>query len=161
MKRFSTSRRVAHGASDMFALVADVERYPEFVPLCQALRIRKRQPIDIKGREDGEGRSGELLIADMTVAYKVLRETFTSEVRLDPGANRIDVRYVDGPFQSLDNVWRFTPQPSGGSVVDFSIAYAFRSRTFQVVAGAVFDRAFQRFAEAFEARADRIYGRAA
>jgi coenzyme Q-binding protein COQ10 len=71
------------------------------------------------------------------------------------------VRYLDGPFQSLNNVWHFTPQSGGGSTVDFAIAYAFRSRTFQAVAGAVFDRAFQRFAEAFEMRADRVYGRAA
>jgi coenzyme Q-binding protein COQ10 len=159
MKRFSTSRQVAHAAQDMFALVADVERYPEFVPLCDDLRIKKRHPVEIPASEDGAARQGELLVADMTVAYKVLRETFTSQVRLDHQANRIDVRYVDGPFKSLNNVWRFDACETGGSIVDFTIAYSFRSRTFQAIAGAVFDRAFQRFAEAFEERANQVYGR--
>lgn len=161
MKSFSTRRRVGHDAAEMFALVADVERYPEFVPLCDKLRIRKRELLEIAGQGEQPDRNGEILVADMTVAYKMLRETFTSQVRLDPDMNRIDVRYVDGPFQSLKNVWLFEPLQGGGSMVDFSISYAFRSRTFQLIAGAVFDRAFQRFAEAFEARADRVYGRAA
>ncbi|MEA2975471.1 MAG: coenzyme Q-binding protein, partial [Alphaproteobacteria bacterium] len=89
MPEFSTARRVRHSASNMFDLVADVEKYPQFVPLCQALKVKKRMP---------SGESAEILVADMTVAYKVIRETFTSRVTLDKPKLQILVEYLDGPF---------------------------------------------------------------
>src|SRR5215211_6655784 len=100
MPQFRTTRRVRHAASDMFALVADVERYPEFVPLCESLRVRRRV-------ESGEGI--EILTANMTIAYKMIRETFTSQVTLDRPRLAIMVEYLDGPFSHLDNRWHFRP----------------------------------------------------
>ncbi len=149
MKTFDTVRHVRHSADDMFALVADVERYPGFVPLCADLKIRQRRDL-------GDGRTE--LLADMTVAYKLLRETFTSRVTLDPGNQKILVEYVDGPFRSLENRWTFTPEGEDRCAVGFYLAYAFQSRLFERLAGAVFDRAFGSFAEAFERQADKVYG---
>lgn len=148
MPKFETSRRVKHSADDMFALVADVERYPEFVPLCEALRVVGR-------RRDGDR---ETVTAAMTVAYPPLRETFTSRVMLDAGARQIQVSYIDGPFRYLENVWSFRPAGDAACDVGFTLAYEFRSRMLQAVMGAVFDRAFRKFADAFEARADAIHG---
>lgn len=149
MPHFETKRRVSHSASEMFALVADVERYPEFVPLCEGLRVIGR-------RREGEV---EIILASMTVAYKLIRETFTSEVRLDPAAGEIRVAYKDGPFKSLDNHWTFRPIGGEACEVGFAIRYEFRSRMLQMLMGAMFDRAFRKFADAFEARADAVYGR--
>ena len=147
MPKYETQRRVRHTPEQMFALVADVERYPEFLPMCEALSVRSR-----KEREDTT-----LLVADMTVGYKALRETFTSNVVLKPNENVIDVSYVDGPFRYLDNRWRFEALPDGGSIVHFFIDYEFKSRILGAMMGAMFDRAFRMFAEAFEKRADKIY----
>jgi coenzyme Q-binding protein COQ10 len=149
MPQFRTTRRVRHAPGDMFDLVADVDRYPEFVPLCESLKVRRRAA-------SGEG--VEILTARMTVAYKMLRETFTSQVTLDRPRLQIQVEYLDGPFSHLDNRWRFLPVPSGGSEIEFFISYEFRSRTLGFVMGAVFDAAFRRFAEAFEKRADEVFG---
>jgi coenzyme Q-binding protein COQ10 len=149
MPAFSSSRTVAHSAADMFDLVADVERYPEFVPLCQSLRIKRRTKSD-------EG--VEVLVADMTVAYKLIRETFTSRVTLDRPRLVIHVEYLDGPFSRLDNRWEFHALGERRSEVKFHISYEFRSRALGLVMGAMFDAAFRRFADAFEARADAIYG---
>ncbi|MBB6309734.1 type II toxin-antitoxin system RatA family toxin [Xanthobacter tagetidis] len=149
MPAFSSSRTVAHSAADMFDLVADVERYPEFVPLCQSLRIKRRTKSD-------EG--VEVLVADMTVAYKLIRETFTSRVTLDRPRLVIHVEYLDGPFSRLDNRWEFLALGERRSEVKFHISYEFRSRALGLVMGAMFDAAFRRFADAFEARADAIYG---
>ena len=95
----------------------------------------------------------------MTVAYKVFRETFTSRVTLDPGKFEILVEYLDGPFRQLENRWRFVPLGEHESEVDFFLAYEFKSRTLQLVMGSMFDAAFARFSDAFEKRADEIYGR--
>jgi len=133
----------------MFDLVADVEKYPAFVPLCERLVVRKRD-------EFGEGHT--VLVADMTVAYKIFRETFTSRVRLDRPALSILVEYLNGPFSSLENRWRFTPTGDTTCEVEFFIDYEFRSRTLAVLMGSVFETAFKRFALAFEKRADEIYG---
>jgi coenzyme Q-binding protein COQ10 len=136
----------------MFDLVADVERYPEFVPLCKALRVRSR-----KLEADG----AETLVADMTVGYKLIRETFTSRVTLDKPNLKVRVEYIDGPFSRLENIWTFKDEAEGeGSRVDFFIDYAFKSRTFGVLMGSMFDAAFRKFASAFERRADAMYGRA-
>jgi len=148
MPQFRTTRRVRHSANEMFDLVADVERYPEFVPLCSALRVRKRTAE--------EGR--ETLVADMTVAYRLIRETFTSRVTLDRPNLKIAVAYLNGPFSHLDNRWTFKSSSETDCEVEFFIDYEFRSRILGVLMGAMFDAAFRRFAEAFERRADVVYG---
>lgn len=147
MPKFETTRRVNHCARNMFDLVADVESYPAFLPLCEDLKIRTRRERD--------GRT--MLVADMTVGYKKIRETFTSQVLLKPDESRIDVSYVDGPFRYLDNRWTFIDQGDGTSDVHFYIDYEFKSRMLGALMGSMFDRAFRLFAEAFEKRADIIY----
>lgn len=148
MPQFRTKRQVKHSAADMFDLVADVERYPEFVPLCQALRVRKRT----------QGEGTETLVADMTVAYKVMRETFVSRVTLDRPNLQIRVEYLDGPFSHLDNRWTFKPTSDTTCEVEFFIDYEFKSRVLGMLMGTMFEAAFRRFAEAFERRADAVYG---
>lgn len=151
MPMFNNTRRVKHSPEQMFALVADVEKYPQFLPLCEGLTVRRRTP-----REEG----GEVLLADMTVGYKAIRETFTSRVTLDPENLKILVEYVDGPFRYLENRWTFKAQPGGGCEIGFFISYEFASRMLGLLMGTMFDRAFRKFAEAFERRADGIYGTA-
>jgi coenzyme Q-binding protein COQ10 len=148
MPQFSTTRRVQHAAADMFALVADIERYPEFVPLCRELRVRRRI-VQAEGLE--------VLTADMTVAYKMIHETFTSKVTLDKPRLRILVEYLNGPFRRMENYWIFRPTSERTSEIEFFISYEFRSRILGVLMGAVFDAAFRKFAEAFERRADRVF----
>ena len=148
MPKFETVRTVKHSPDQMFNLVADVERYPEFLPLCERLEVRSRQERDDKS----------LLIADMTVAYKMIRETFASQVLLRPRDNEIDVKYLEGPFRYLDNRWTFEPNGANGANVRFFIDYEFKSRMLGMLMGSMFDFAFRRFAQAFEERADRIYG---
>lgn len=143
-----TTTDVAYSAAQMFALVADIEEYPEFLPWCVALRVVERQ-------RDG---AQEMVAADMIVAYRVFRERFRSLVRLNPGAGSIDVEYIDGPFRSLRNSWSFADRPGGGSRVDFSIAFEFRNIILQKTAQAVFDKAFLSMTEAFIDRADAVYG---
>jgi coenzyme Q-binding protein COQ10 len=150
MPQFTTTRRVAHSASDMFDLVADVEHYPEFVPLCRSLHVRRRT-------QDGEGR--DVIVADMTIAYKIIRETFTSRVTLDRPNREILVEYLEGPFQRLNNRWSFKAAGDRACDVEFFISYEFRSRTLGLLMGSVFDAAFRRFAVAFEKRADQVYGK--
>jgi coenzyme Q-binding protein COQ10 len=149
MPMFDTTRRVTHSPERMFALVADVEKYPEFLPLCEGLTVRRRDE-----RDDGT----ELLVATMRVGYRAIHESFTSRVTLQPAANRILVEYIDGPFRHLENRWTFTPDGQGGCNIGFFITYEFASRTLGLLMGAMFDRAFRKFAEAFEERADAIYG---
>ena len=110
----------------MFDLVADVEHYPQFVPLCRSLRVRKRT-------EDGEGR--EVIVADMTVAYKLIRETFTSRVTLDRPKLEILVEYLEGPFSKMNNRWSFRAEGEDACEVEFFIAYEFRSRTLGMLMG--------------------------
>jgi coenzyme Q-binding protein COQ10 len=134
----------------MFDLVADVERYPEFVPLCTSLRVRSRK---------SEGDARETLIADMSVGYKMIRERFTSKVTLDKPRLRVIVEYVDGPFSHMENIWTFRDEPdAGGSVVTFFIDYTFRNRVLSGLMGSMFDAAFRKFSKAFEQRADKLYG---
>jgi coenzyme Q-binding protein COQ10 len=149
MSSFRTAHRVKHAAGEMFDLVADVERYPQFVPLCERLIVKRRS-------DAGEG--VQVLVADMSVAYGPLRETFTSQVTLDRPRLAILVEYLNGPFRQLENRWRFRPEGERESVVEFFISYEFRSRTLGLLMGRVFDRAFRRFSEAFEQRADEVYG---
>ena len=147
MPSFRTTRQVRHSPIEMFRLVADVEKYPEFVPLCEDLRIRRRA-------QSGDGI--ETLVAEMSVGYKAIRETFATRVTLDEPRLRILVEYLEGPFSYLENRWTFKPDP-GGCAVEFYISYEFKSFALRMLMGAMFDRAFRKFAEAFEARADEVY----
>ena len=151
MPKHETVRRVGHPPDQMFALVADVESYPEFLPMCEALTVRSRKERD----------GITILVADMTVGYKAIRESFTSQVVLKPAEHIIDVRYIDGPFRFLQNRWRFDPVGENQADVHFFIEYEFKSRMLGMLMGAMFDRAFRMFSEAFERRADQVYGRTA
>lgn len=148
MPSFRTSHVVRHAPDQMFDLVADVEAYPQFVPLCQSLRIRRRST-----RADG----AETIVAEMEVGYKKIRERFTSRVTLDRAAKTIEVEYIDGPFSHLENLWRFSPAEDGRCRVEFFIAYEFRSRALASLMGAMFEAAFRKFSAAFESRADDIF----
>lgn len=141
-----TQTDVPYTADQMFDLVADVERYPEFLPWCVALRIIER-----------DHKAGTLT-ADMVVAYKVFRERFRSKVTLNRAEKHIEAFYIDGPFRNLENRWRFTDKSEGGSVIDFEISFEFRNFLLQATAQAVFDKAFARMSEAFVKRAEEVYG---
>jgi coenzyme Q-binding protein COQ10 len=146
----------------MFDLVADIERYPEFVPLCSAMRVIRRTQFADR----------EIVVAEMQIAYKLIRESFTSRVTLVRGERIILVEYLDGPFRRMENRWTFRPVSGkageeGGAAqvaspetceIEFFISYEFRSRTLGLLMGAVFDTAFRRFASAFESRADAVFG---
>jgi coenzyme Q-binding protein COQ10 len=150
MPQFVTKRRIRHSASDMFDLVADVERYPQFVPLCRSLKVKSRAA-------KGDGMT--VMVADMTVAFKLIHQTFTSRVTLDRPGLKIVVEYLDGPFSRMQNRWTFTPASDRQCDVEFFIDYEFKSRTLAMLMGAMFDAAFRKFSLAFEQRADEIYGR--
>ena len=161
MPSFRNTRTVRHSATQMFDLVADVEAYPQFLPLCRALRVRRRA-------ESGEGIT--TIVAEMEVGFRGIRQAFTSRVELDRPRLNILVEYVDGPFRRMENRWSFhnlreAEEPSHaalapvGSTVEFYISYEFRSRTLGLLMGSMFDSAFRKFAEAFERRADEVYGR--
>lgn len=152
MPRFETTRRVPYSAEQMFAVVADVEAYPLFLPMCEGLEVLKREEVA----------QGTKLTAAMSIGYKAIRESFTTRVILSPAATPplIDVAYLDGPFHHLDNRWRFIDRERG-SDVHFFIDYQFRNAMLGLVMGAVFDKAFRKFAEAFEERARVVYGTAA
>jgi coenzyme Q-binding protein COQ10 len=148
MHVFETKHAIAHPADDMFTLVADVESYPKFLPLCEELKLRRRE------RRDGK----EVIIATMRVGYKLVRESFTTEVILDAEARTIVVHYLDGPFSYLMNRWSFRPLTPKSCEVDFYIAYSFRSRLLERLMGGLFDKAVRKYTGAFEARADAAYG---
>ena len=150
MHVFEIKHTVAHSADDMFRLVADVESYPKFLPLCEALKLKRRETRDGK----------EVLTATMVVGYKLIRESFTTEVILDTEARSIAVHYLDGPFSYLENRWSFRPLTSKACEIDFYIAYSFRSRLLERLMGGLFDKAVRRYTISFEERADAIYGEA-
>jgi coenzyme Q-binding protein COQ10 len=150
MPSFSNIRRVPFTAQQMFDLVADVEKYPEFLPLCESLSVLTR-------RDAGPQ---TVLDARMGVGYKAIHEVFTSRVTLNPAGPAILVEYLDGPFKRLENRWRFLAAP-GGSDIDFYVDYEFRSPILAVLMGVMFDKAFRQFAAAFEERARKVYGVAA
>jgi coenzyme Q-binding protein COQ10 len=137
------TRRLPYSAEQMFDLVADVARYPEFLPWVVATRVRS---------DDGHE-----MLADMLVGFKALREKFTSRVLKDrPG--RLEVIYIDGPMRDLDNLWQFHPLPEGGCEIDFTVDFSFKNKMFEMLAGQYFDRAFRKLVVAFEARANELYG---
>jgi coenzyme Q-binding protein COQ10 len=144
MPHHAETRRLPWTAGQMFDLVADVARYPEFLPWVQGLRVLKAE--------------GDVVTADMIVGFKMIRERFTSRVKLDrPGHVRVD--YISGPLRRLDNDWHFRPTGDGGCEIDFSVDFEFRSKMFERLAGMFFGEAFKRMVGAFEARAEQIYGR--
>jgi coenzyme Q-binding protein COQ10 len=155
MPSFRTVRRVPFTPRQMFDLVADVDKYPQFLPLCEALTVVGRQ---------AEG-DRDVVIAQMTVGYMAIRETFTSRVVLDPANLRVEAGAMpgaaSGPFRRLENRWRFRPVTERACEVEFFLMYEFQSRTLGMIMGAMFEHVFRRFADAFEQRADQIYGRAA
>jgi coenzyme Q-binding protein COQ10 len=148
MPSFQSRRTVPFTPEQMFALVADVEKYPLFLPLCEGLSVRERK-TNTAGLDE--------IVATMRVGYKAIHESFTSRVVLDPNNATITVDYVDGPFKRLHNVWRFMPCGSGTEIL-FDLNYEFKSIALGLVMGAMFDRAFRKFSEAFEARARVVYG---
>jgi len=137
------TRCLPYSAEQMFDLVADVARYPEFLPWVVATRVRS---------DDGEE-----MLADMLVGFKALREKFSSRV-LKQRPGRLEVIYIDGPMRDLDNLWHFRPLPQGGCEVDFSVEFSFKNKMFEMLAGQYFDRAFRKLVAAFEARANELYG---
>ncbi len=137
------TRKLPYSAEQMFDLVADVKRYSQFLPWVIATRVRS----------DGETE----MIADMVVGFKSLRESFTSRVSKNR-PYQIAVHYIDGPLSDLDNVWTFRALENGKCEIDFSVDFQFKNRVFQSLAGQYFDRAFRKMVEAFERRADELYG---
>ena len=135
------TRQVPYPAELMYAVVADVEKYPQFLPWVLALRVLSR-------RENG-------LTAEMAVGYGALRERYTSDVRLDPGARTIDVVEIKGPFKTLENHWRFTPKGEGCEI-EFCILFEFKNRLLHSVAGHAFEKVMMKMADAFETRAKNI-----
>ena len=146
---YETRHAVSHSADDMFALVADVELYPRFLPLCEDLKLKRRERRGDK----------EILIATMVIGYRFMRESFTTEVTLDPSARAIDVHYLDGPFSFLENRWRFIPITPESCEIDFYIRYSFRSHLLERLMGGLFAKAVGKYTQAFERRADQLYGR--
>ena len=147
MPRHHETRSLPHTAQQMYDLVADVARYPEFLPWNSAARIRSRVPCA----------GGEVLEADLVISFKVFRESFGSRVTLMPGEGRILTEYLDGPFRHLKSVWQFTDRP-GGCQVTFDVDFEFRNAILAGVIGLVFNEAMARVVKAFEARARVLYG---
>ena len=138
------TRRLPYSCEQMFDLVADVARYPQFLPWVVATRIRSDSETE--------------MTADMLVGFKAIREKFTSRV-IKKRPEHIEVHYVDGPLKDLDNQWHFKCLPDGGCQIDFCVEFSFRNAVFEALAGQYFDRAFRKMVEAFEKRADELYGR--
>lgn len=141
MPTHAERRFLPYRPEQLYALVADVQRYPEFLPWCTACRITER--------------SGNVITADLVIGFKMIRERFTSRVTLTP-EERIDVEYTSGPLRHLNNHWVFEPA-SGGCIIDFYIDFEFKSRLFQRLAGVVFNEAVRRMVSSFEARAKQLY----
>jgi coenzyme Q-binding protein COQ10 len=144
MSTHAEKRVLPYTPEQLFRLVAEVERYPEFLPWCVAARIRKRE--------------GNTVWADLVIGFKMIRERFTSMVKLDPAQRRIDVAYTDGPFKRLDNHWIFNPVPGGHCEIDFYVDFEFKNRMLQGLMHVLFDEAVRRMVNAFEARAKALYG---
>src|SRR5665213_1223740 len=143
MPTHAERRKLPYAPEQLFELVADVERYPEFLPWCVGARVRERKPT--------------LVVADLLIGYRMVRERFTSRVTLDR-PSRLDVSYSDGPFRYLDNHWLFEPLAEGGTMLDFYVDFEFRSRMLQKVIEVLFNEAVKRMVSAFETRARRLYG---
>ena len=140
----SEQRVLAYTPDQLYGLVADVERYPEFLPWCLAARIRKREEA--------------WLVADLVIGFRMIRERFTSHVALDQDHRKIDVVYAEGPFKHLENHWRFDPHETGCQI-DFYVDFEFRSKLLQSLIEGLFHEAVKRMVGAFETRAGELYGK--
>jgi coenzyme Q-binding protein COQ10 len=147
MPNHAETRSLPYTADQMYALVADVARYPEFLPWTAAARIRLTT-------DHGDH---TVMLADLVVSFKVFREKFGSRVTLWPAKHRIDTAYIDGPFKYLESTWIFTPNDTGCHV-SFTVDFEFRNRLLQGAAGMFFNEAMQRIVRAFESRAADLYG---
>ncbi len=147
MPKHSEIRTMPYTAKQMYLLVADVEKYPEFLPWCAAARIRSQL---------AQGNS-DVLEADLVISFKVFRERFGSRVTLWPSSNTIDTEYLDGPFKYLKSTWKFS-DVADGCAVDFHVDFEFRNVILQKVIGVVFDQAMHKIVRAFENRAATLYG---
>ena len=143
MPRHSETRHLPYTPQQLFDLVADVERYDEFLPWVVAVRVRSSSETET--------------VADLVVGFNAFKERFTSRGTKER-PSRIVVDYIEGPLKYLKNEWRFTPDPSGGTELCFSVDFAFKSRIFEALAGQMFDRALRRMTSAFEQRAAALYG---
>ena len=143
MPTHAETRVLPYTPEQLFDLVAQIERYPEFLPWCVAARIRSRE--------------GNVVVADLVIGFKMVRERFTSRVTLDR-PRRIDVSYLEGPLKYMNNHWVFNPHPSGGTEIDFFVDFEFHSKVLQALIGALFHEALRRLVAAFEARAKQLYG---
>lgn len=143
MPTHAEKRKMPYSPEQMFNLVADVEKYPEFLPWCVAARVRKRE--------------GDLMVADLMIGFKMIRERFTSKVIMDR-PHRVDVTYTEGPFKYLNNHWIFLPAEDGGTIIDFYVDFEFRSKMLQAIIGALFGEAVSLMVSAFEKRARQLYG---
>ena len=153
MPRHHEVRQLPYTAAQMFALVADVAKYPEFLPWTAAARVRSRRPVE------GPVPGGEVLEADLVISFKVFREKFGSRVTLLPDENRILTEYLDGPFRHLKSVWQFRDVAEGGVEVAFTVDFEFRNAILAALIGLVFNEAMTRVVRAFETRAAALYGR--
>jgi coenzyme Q-binding protein COQ10 len=148
MPTHAEKREMPYSAEQMFALIADVPSYPEFLPWCAAARVRSREVTD----------EGEVMEADLVISFKLFRERFGSRVELRPDVNEIDVSYLDGPFKYLENNWKFDPIDDGRCEVDFFVDFEFKSAALQLIIGIVFGEAMRMIVRAFERRAKQLYG---
>ena len=148
MPTHAEKRAMPYSPEQLYALVAEVDRYPEFLPWCIAARLKTRE--------------ANVAVWDLVIGFKMIRERFTSRVTLAPPevdkAPRIDVAYADGPFRYLNNHWIFERQPDGTTVIDFFVDFEFRSKLLQSIMGVLFNEAVRRMVAAFEARARQLYG---
>ena len=142
MPRHRETRHLPYTPQQMYALVADVERYPEFLPWCLAARVKNRDDAKLR--------------AELMIGFKVFRERFTSEIRLNPHES-IEVIHGEGPFKHLRNHWKFAPHPDGGTLIDFHVDFEFKSRVLQAAIQALFSEAVRRMVAAFESRAESLY----
>jgi coenzyme Q-binding protein COQ10 len=144
MPTHAEKRELPYRPEQLFDLVADIERYPEFLPWCVGARVRSREE--------------DLVVADLIIGFKMVRERFTSRVKLDRPSLRVDVAYTEGPFRYLNNHWHFEPLGDGRCRIDFYVDFEFRSAILQRIIGALFNEAVRRMVQAFENRARKLYG---
>ena len=147
MKVHTEQKILPFRPNEIFELVADVAKYPEFLPWCTGARVRERQPTT----------TGETMVADLMIGFKMVRERFTSRVTLDRPDLRVDVEYLQGPFKHLKNHWTFSATPNGQCQIDFHLEFEFSSVLLQKLIGVLFHEAVRRMVAAFEARAHQLY----
>lgn len=143
MPTHAERKRLPYSPQQLFDLVADIERYPEFLPWCVGSRVREKK--------------GNTIVGDLLIGYRMVRERFTSKIVLDR-PRHIDVSYSEGPFRYLTNHWEFVPEKDGGCTIDFYVDFEFRSRVLQKIIEVLFNEAVKRMVGAFEARARKLYG---